>query len=165
MRLFVPDEPDTVENNIQYRALGRSFYRCLREFDLADLHSQVHDEAVDLLEDILMVLDDPDLDDAHCLDEIVLLYQRRLGVASARHEKRVLKRLRGRNRGFCGKPEKAGRLSGGPLCCFVFRYSSSSLRTAMNASVGSCTLPRERIFFLPSFCFSSSFFLRVMSPP
>ena len=75
MRLFVPDEPDTVENNIQYRALGRSFYRCLREFDLADLHSQVHDEAVDLLEDILMVLDDPDLDDAHCLDEIVLLYQ------------------------------------------------------------------------------------------
>ena len=79
MRLFVPDEPDTVENNIQYRALGRSFYRCLREFDLVDLHSQVHDEAVDLLEDILMVLDDPDLDDAHCLDEIVLLYQRRLG--------------------------------------------------------------------------------------
>ena len=49
MRLFVPDEPDTVENNIQYRALGRSFYRCLKEFDLADLHSQVHDEAVDLL--------------------------------------------------------------------------------------------------------------------
>lgn len=97
MRLFVPDEPDTVENNIQYRALGRSFYRCLREFDLADLHSQVHDEAVDLLEDILMVLDDPDLDDAHCLDEIVLLYQRRLGVVSARHEKRVLKRLQGRD--------------------------------------------------------------------
>ena len=22
MRLFVPDEPDTVENNIQYRAFG-----------------------------------------------------------------------------------------------------------------------------------------------
>ena len=47
----------------------------------------------------------------------------------------------------------------------LFRYSSSSLRTAMKASVGSCTLPRERIFFLPSFCFSSSFFFRVMSPP
>ena len=44
-------------------------------------------------------------------------------------------------------------------------YSSSSLRTAMKASVGSWTLPRERIFFLPSFCFSSSFFFRVMSPP
>ena len=44
-------------------------------------------------------------------------------------------------------------------------YSSSSLSTAMNASVGICTVPRERIFFLPSFCFSSSFFFRVMSPP
>ena len=43
--------------------------------------------------------------------------------------------------------------------------SLSSLRTAMNASVGTCTVPRLRIFFLPSFCFSSSFFLRVMSPP
>ena len=42
---------------------------------------------------------------------------------------------------------------------------SSNLRTARNASVGSCTLPRERIFFLPSFCFSSSFFLRLISPP
>ena len=70
MRLLVPDEPDTVENNVQYRALGRSFYRCLKEFDLADLHSQVHDEAVDLIENILKVLNDPDLDDAHCLDEL-----------------------------------------------------------------------------------------------
>ena len=96
MRLLVPDEPDTVENNVQYRSLGRSFYRCLKEFDLADLHSQVHDEAVDLIEHILKVLNDPDLDDARCLDEIVLLYQRRLGVASARHEKRILKRLQGR---------------------------------------------------------------------
>ena len=43
--------------------------------------------------------------------------------------------------------------------------SSSSFKTAMNASVGICTVPSERIFFLPSFCFSSSFFLRVMSPP
>ena len=47
----------------------------------------------------------------------------------------------------------------------VDTYSSSNLSTAMNASVGSWTEPRERIFFLPSFCFSSSFFLRVMSPP
>ena len=43
--------------------------------------------------------------------------------------------------------------------------SLSSLRTAINASVGTCTVPRFRIFFLPSFCFSSSFFLRVISPP
>ena len=43
--------------------------------------------------------------------------------------------------------------------------SSSSFSTAMNASVGICTVPRERIFFLPYFCFSSSFFFRVMSPP
>ena len=27
------------------------------------------------------------------------------------------------------------------------------------------TLPKERMRFLPSFCFSSSFFFRVMSPP
>ena len=44
-------------------------------------------------------------------------------------------------------------------------YSSSNLSTAINASVGICTVPRLRIFFLPSFCFSSSFFFRVMSPP
>ena len=42
---------------------------------------------------------------------------------------------------------------------------SSSLSTARKASVGICTVPSWRIFFLPSFCFSSSFFLRVMSPP
>ena len=29
-------------------------------------------------------------------------------------------------------------------------YSSSSLRTAINASVGSCTVPKVRIFFLPA---------------
>ena len=43
--------------------------------------------------------------------------------------------------------------------------SSSSFRTARKASVGTWTVPRERIFFLPSFCFSSSFFFRVTSPP
>ena len=35
----------------------------------------------------------------------------------------------------------------------------------MKASVGTWTVPRFRIFFLPSFCFYSSFFFRVMSPP
>lgn len=42
---------------------------------------------------------------------------------------------------------------------------SSSLSTAMNASWGTSTEPSCRMRFLPSFCFSSSFFLRVMSPP
>ena len=44
-------------------------------------------------------------------------------------------------------------------------YSSSSFRTAMNASGVTSTLPRRRIFFFPSFCFSRSFFFRVISPP
>ena len=43
--------------------------------------------------------------------------------------------------------------------------SSSSFRTAMKASEGTETVPKVRIRFLPSFCFSSSFFFRVMSPP
>ncbi len=42
---------------------------------------------------------------------------------------------------------------------------SSSLRTAMNASWGISTLPTRFMRFLPSFCFSSSLRLRVMSPP
>ena len=37
--------------------------------------------------------------------------------------------------------------------------------TLMNASLGTCTEPTWRMRFLPSFCFSSSFFLRVISPP
>ena len=46
------------------------------------------------------------------------------------------------------------------------RYESeSSFSTAVNASLGRVTLPSWRIFFLPSFCISSSFYLRVMSPP
>ena len=45
------------------------------------------------------------------------------------------------------------------------RAYSSNLSTAMNASDGTDTVPNVRIRFLPSFCFSSSFFLRVMSPP
>lgn len=41
----------------------------------------------------------------------------------------------------------------------------SSLRTAMNASCGTSTLPSDFMRFLPSTCFLSSFFLRLMSPP
>ena len=45
------------------------------------------------------------------------------------------------------------------------QLSESNFKTAVNASLGKVTLPSWRIFFLPAFCFSSSFFLRVMSPP
>ena len=47
----------------------------------------------------------------------------------------------------------------------VLAYSSSSFRTAMKASLGTDTVPKVRMRFLPSFCFSSSFFFLVMSPP
>ena len=42
---------------------------------------------------------------------------------------------------------------------------SSSLSAEMNTSPGTSTRPIDFIFFLPSFCFSSSLRLRVMSPP
>ena len=53
------------------------------------------------------------------------------------------------------------------LCRFIHYscHSSSSFRTLMKASWGIWTLPNWRIRFLPSFCFSRSFFFRVMSPP
>ncbi len=44
-------------------------------------------------------------------------------------------------------------------------YLSSTRKIARNASCGISTEPTCFIRFLPSFCFSSSFFLRVMSPP
>ena len=57
------------------------------------------------------------------------------------------------------------KLNGRKLyACGRFSYSSS-FNTARNASVGTFTDPRLRIRFLPSFCFSSSFFFRVTSPP
>ena len=39
-------------------------------------------------------------------------------------------------------------------------YLSSILSTARNASLGTETVPNWRMRFLPSFCFSSSFFFR-----
>ena len=45
------------------------------------------------------------------------------------------------------------------------RTQSPSLRAETKASWGTSTRPMDFIFFLPSFCFSSSFLLRVMSPP
>jgi len=55
-------------------------------------------------------------------------------------------------------------------CAFItqavfYQSSSSSFSTAIKASVGICTVPRLLMRFLPSFCFSSSFFFRVISPP
>jgi hypothetical protein len=48
-------------------------------------------------------------------------------------------------------------------CVAVGRHSI--FRAEMKASCGMSTLPNWRIFFLPAFCFSRSFFLRVASPP
>gem|GEM_PF-3306571 len=45
------------------------------------------------------------------------------------------------------------------------RPQSPLLSTLMKASWGIFTLPNIFIFFLPSFCFSSSLRFRVMSPP
>src|SRR5438128_8531835 len=47
----------------------------------------------------------------------------------------------------------------------VNAFHQSRLNTAMNASCGISTLPTRLRRFLPSFCFSSSFRLRVTSPP
>ena len=58
---------------------------------------------------------------------------------------RILPPAKYLNGADCAAPRSAGeegREENAP-------YSSSSLSTAMNASVGSCTEPRERIFFLP----------------
>ena len=60
-----------------------------------------------------------------------------------------------------------------PLLClplskkraFLQSAYSSNLSTLINASCGTSTVPNWRIRFLPSFCFSNSFFFRVISPP
>ena len=71
----------------------------------------------------------------------------------ADHVARVRVRLTPRTRGGPGF-----RLGSG-------HYSSSGARTARNASCGTVTPPMLFIRFLPSFCFSKSFRLRVISPP
>lgn len=54
----------------------------------------------------------------------------------------------------------------GFFCRYFFLAALSSLEsTAMKASCGTSTEPTIFIRFLPSFCFSSSFRLREMSPP
>ena len=64
---------------------------------------------------------------------------------------------------LCGEIRPCRRQEGG-LSRAATHYSSS-FSTDMNASWGTSTLPSWRMRFLPSFCFSSSFFFRVMSPP
>lgn len=59
----------------------------------------------------------------------------------------------------------------GLLLLFYDRRDKESVVVAVELQhggkgfTGRETLPSWRIFFLPSFCFSSSFFLREMSPP
>ena len=63
---------------------------------------------------------------------------------------------------FCGRlshPLKA------PSSCRHSHYSSPTCRAERKASCGSSTLPMRFMRFLPSFCFSRSLRLRVMSPP
>lgn len=71
-----------------------------------------------------------------------------------------------------GAPPSARRNTCPPPPLVLLRYffalespSESEDSTAMNASCGTSTLPTIFIRFLPSFCFSSSFRLREMSPP
>ena len=45
------------------------------------------------------------------------------------------------------------------------KAQESIFSTAINASLGTCTVPNWRMRFLPSFCFSSNFFFLVISPP
>ena len=52
-----------------------------------------------------------------------------------------------------------------PIALVAAHRSPSRLSTARNASCGTSTPPTCFIRFLPFFCFSSSFRLRVMSPP
>ena len=56
-------------------------------------------------------------------------------------------------------------LSAKALASGAVAYSSPIRSAAINASCGMLTLPYSLIRALPFFCFSSSFFLRVMSPP
>ena len=68
---------------------------------------------------------------------------------------------------FQGSPPHPARLRRSTLSKQerALAHSSSSFRTAMKASLGTDTVPKVRMRFLPSFCFSSSFFFLVMSPP
>ena len=48
---------------------------------------------------------------------------------------------------------------------FEYKYEISQFKTARKAFCGTSTEPICFMRFLPLFCFSNSFFLRVISPP
>jgi hypothetical protein len=66
-------------------------------------------------------------------------------------------------------PARACLPVGGPLArpsrFDVVRGQSSRRNAEMKASWGTSTRPMDFIFFFPSFCFSRSLRLRLMSPP
>ena len=62
-------------------------------------------------------------------------------------------------------PSKSGRDREGQQAHACFLPVSDVDSAAMKASCGTSTRPTIFIRFLPSFCFSSSLRLRVMSPP
>ncbi len=78
--------------------------------------------------------------------------------AGSRPGCRAPRRSRAAGRGTAGRTRRPDRRPSSP-------GQPSILRAAMKADCGISTWPNCRIRFLPSFCFSSSFFLRVMSPP
>ena len=51
------------------------------------------------------------------------------------------------------------------IACLPGSFPDHAFNTSINASCGMLTEPNDFIRFLPSFCFSSSLRLRVMSPP
>jgi hypothetical protein len=70
---------------------------------------------------------------------------------------RIVARATGRRP--AARPRRSSFVAGRP------GHFSPTCRMARNASCGISTLPTDFMRFLPAFCFSSSFFLRVMSPP
>ena len=95
---------------------------------------------------------------------------RRRGVAPLEETARLAREPFPRNGGVVvGERAQEGRRQ--ELCRMLERdlvgahQSSLIRRTARNASCGISTAPTIFIRFLPFFCFSRSFFLRVMSPP
>ena len=60
---------------------------------------------------------------------------------------------------------RAARLAERDMSVKFHQSSSPTFRMLTKASLGTSTEPTRRIRFLPSFCFSSSFFLRLISPP
>ena len=76
----------------------------------------------------------------------------------------VVRKLGSRKRGLLSSPRRTRQLIHISLI-LIEAHSSPTLKMARNASCGTSTLPTAFIRFFPSFCFSSNFRFRVMSPP